>query len=107
MSMTEVANKVNVVEPCQRNKFSEIEIAIKCNTKIKYILWWCDAMPMDGYKEETSKFATLSGCTYNNAIYYVFIEPRSICVTYPCKKMISVCSRQKYVHFSRPVLVLF
>ena len=32
--------------------FSEIKIAIKCNTKIKYSVWWCDAMTKDIRRKE-------------------------------------------------------
>jgi len=38
-------------------------LAIKCNTKITYSVWCCDAMIKDGRREEMSKFAELSECT--------------------------------------------
>jgi len=41
---------------CQRNMFSEIKNAIKCNTTITYSILWCDAMTKDVHREEISKF---------------------------------------------------
>jgi len=58
--------------------FSEIEIAIKCNTKIMYSFWWRDAITKDVRTEEMSKFAALSGCTYNDEICFAGIEPKSL-----------------------------
>ena len=49
-----------------------------------YSVWWCDAMIKDGRQEETCKFAALSGCTYNNEICFVCIEPKSI-VCHPAR----------------------
>ena len=57
-----------IARTCWRNMFSEIKIAIKCDTKIIYIMRRCDAIIKDGYREETSKFAALSGCTYKNLL---------------------------------------
>ena len=51
---------------CQRNMFSDIKIAMKCNTKVTYSVGWRDVMIKDEYMEETSKFAALSGCIYYN-----------------------------------------
>ena len=58
--------------------YSDFKISIKCNTKITYIVRRCDAMTKDVPREETSKFAALSGCTYNNEICFVGIEPKYI-----------------------------
>jgi len=52
-------NMVEAAATCQRNLFSEIKIAIKCNTNITYSVWWCDAMTKDVRREEMSKFAAL------------------------------------------------
>ena len=41
-------------------------------------------MIKDGRREETSKFAALSGCTNNNEICFVSIEPKSI-VCHPAR----------------------
>jgi len=54
---------------CQRDMFSEIKIAIKCNTKITYSVWGCDAIIKDEHREETSKFTALSGCVYNDDFF--------------------------------------
>ena len=58
--------------------FSEIKNVIKCNTKITYSVWWCDAMTKDVCREEMSKFAALSGCTYNDEICFIGIERKFI-----------------------------
>jgi len=58
--------------------FSEIKIPTTCNTKIAYNVWLCDAMTMNVRREEMSKFAALSGCTYNDEICFVGIEPKFI-----------------------------
>ena len=41
----------------------------------------------DDHMEEMSKFAALSGCTNNNEIYFVDIEPKSI-VCHPARDII-------------------
>ena len=58
---------------CERNMSSEIKIAIKCNTKITYSVWWCDATTKDVRREEMSKFGSLSECTYNYECMYVHV----------------------------------
>ena len=73
-----VTNMIEGGVTCQKNVFKKIKIAIKCNTKITYSVWWCDAMIKDGLREETSKFAALSGCTYNDEICFIGIEPISL-----------------------------
>jgi len=70
-----ITNMIGVT--CQRNMFSEIKIAIKRDTKITYSVW-CDAMIKDVRRKETSTFAALSVCTYNDEICFVGIEPKSI-----------------------------
>jgi len=78
----------------------EIDVAIKCNTKIM------DSVMMrlrTFVGEEISKFAALSGCTYNDEICFVGIEPKFIVchpardntetVTTLFKGKISVCCR--------------
>ena len=67
-----------MLEAAAANMFSEIKITIKCNTKVKYSVSWCGAMIKDGHREETSKFVTLSGCTYIDEICFVSIKPNSI-----------------------------
>ena len=76
---------------------------IKCNTKITYSVCWCGAMTKDVRREETNTFAALSGCTYNDEICFVGIEPKFIVchpardiaetVTKLFKGKISVCCR--------------
>ena len=41
---------------CQRNMYSEIKIALKCNAKVTYSVWWCGVMTKDVRREEMSKF---------------------------------------------------
>ena len=63
----------------------------------------CDAVTKDVHREEMSKFAALSRCTYNNEICFVGIEPKFIVchpargitatVTKLFKGKISVCRR--------------
>jgi len=53
---------------------SEKKIAIKLKPKLCKM---CDGMITVGRKEKTSKFAALSGCTYNDEICFVGIEPKS------------------------------
>ena len=77
MNTAEVTNIVEA-ETGQRNRFPKIKITIDCNTKITYSVWWYDAMIKDGYREETSLFALLYGCTYNDEICFIPIEPKSI-----------------------------
>jgi hypothetical protein len=60
-------------------------------------------MIKDRHREETSKFAALFGCTYNDEIYFVGVEPKLIvsrpssdineAVTKLFKGKISVCCR--------------
>ena len=98
-----VMNMIEVGVTSQRNIFSEIKIVIKCNIKIMYKVWWCDAMTNDVHREETSKSAALSGCTYNDEICFVRTEPKFIVchparditetVTKLFKGKISVCCR--------------
>ena len=52
-----VTNMIEAGATCQRNMFSEINIDIKCNAKIMYRFWWCDAMTKDVRREEMGKFA--------------------------------------------------
>ena len=52
-----VTNMIEAAATCQRNMCSEIKFAIKCNTKITYSVWWCDAMTKDGRREETNKLS--------------------------------------------------
>ena len=59
---------------CQRNMFSEVKIAIKCNTKFTYSFLWQDAMTKAIRRQEMSTFAALSGCTYTDEICFVGIE---------------------------------
>ena len=102
-NMAKVMNKIEAGATCRRNTFPEIKIAIKCNIKITYSVWWCCAMTKDVHREETSKFAALSGCTYNGEIRFVSIEPKFIVchpardITEPVSKLfkgkISVCFR--------------
>jgi len=81
----------------QRNMFSEIEIAIKYNTKITYSVWWCDALTKDVCRE--------SGCTYNDEISFVGIDPKFI-VCHPvrvslrprCLREISVSAVDKEMY---------
>ena len=54
--------------------FSEIKIAIK----IMQNVLWDDAMTKDARRRKPSKFSVLSGCTYNNEIRFVGIEPKFI-----------------------------
>ena len=61
-----VTNMIEAGATFQRNMFSEIKMAIKCNTNIMYSVWCCDAMIKDVRREEISKFAALFGCTYND-----------------------------------------
>jgi len=88
--------------------FSEIKIDIKCNTKIMCNVLWYGAMTKDVHREEMSKFAALSGCTYNDKICFIGIEPKFI-VCHPARDItetvtkffkgkISVCCRQRYVY---------
>jgi len=83
-NMAKVTNMLEAGVTCQRNMFSEIKIAIKCNTKITYSVWWCDPMTKDVRREEMSKFAVLSGCNYNDEISFVGIEPKFI-VCHPAR----------------------
>jgi len=62
----------------QINMISEIKITTKCNTKITCSRCRCDIMITDWCREETNKFASLSGFTNNNQICIVCIEPESI-----------------------------
>jgi len=64
-----VTTMIEAASTCQRNKFSKLKIAIKCNTKITYSVWWCDVMTKDVRWQETGKFDPLFGCTYNDDIY--------------------------------------
>jgi len=57
-----VTNMIEAGAKFQRNMFSEIKIPIECNTD----------------REEMSKFAVLSGCTYNDEICFVGIAPKFI-----------------------------
>ena len=41
-------------------------------------------MIKDGRREEMSKFSALSGCTYNDEIWFVRIDPKSI-VCHPAR----------------------
>jgi len=43
-------------------------------------------------REETSKFAALSGCSYNNQIYLVGIEPKFI-VCHPDRDIIEIVTK--------------
>jgi len=38
-------------------------------------------MIKDGHREETSNFAALSGCTFNNEVCFVSIEPKSVVIS--------------------------
>ena len=69
----QVTHMIEAGATCQRNMFSEIKIAIKCNTKCMYSVWLCDGMTKDVCRGEMSKFAALSGCTYNYDISVVGI----------------------------------
>jgi len=98
-----VTNMIEAGVSCQRHTLYEIKIAIKCNTKIMYSVWLCDAMTKNGHREEMSKFAALSGCTYNDEISFAGIEPKFIVchparditetVTKLFKGKLSVCCR--------------
>jgi len=74
-AVVKVMNMLDTGALCHRNMFSEIKMAIKRNTNITYSVWWCDAMTKDVRREEMSKFAALSGCTYHDEISFVVIEP--------------------------------
>ena len=63
---------------------SEIKMTIKCNTKITYSVYRCDAMNKGVRMEKISKFAALSGCTYNDEICFVDIESKFI-VCHPAR----------------------
>ena len=49
-----------------------------------YNVCWCNAMSKDIRREETTNFASLSGCNYNNEICFVRIDPKSI-VCHPAR----------------------
>jgi len=63
-----VTNMIEAGAICKRNMFSEINITIKCNTRITYSVWWCDTMIKVGRRKETITFAALYGCTYYDKI---------------------------------------
>ena len=102
-NMAKVTNMKEAAATCQRNMFSEIKIATKCNTEITYSVRWCDAMTKDGRRKETGKFSPLSGCTYYDKICFVAIEPKfnvshpasniTETVTHLFKGKFSVCCR--------------
>ena len=83
--------------------FAEIKIAVKCNAKITYTVWLFNAMIKDGCREEMSKCPGLSGCSYNDEICFVGIDPKfTVChpawditeaVTKLFKGKINVCCR--------------
>jgi len=68
-------NMVEAGATYQRNMFSEIKITITLSDVTLRLCTVCDAIIKDGYRGEMSKSATLYGCTYNNEICLVCIEP--------------------------------
>jgi len=74
MDTAKVSNIIEAGATCKRNMFYEFKIAIKCNIKITYRVWWCDAMTKDVRREEMSMFGALSGWTNNDEIGFVGIE---------------------------------
>jgi len=78
-----VTSMIEAGETCQRNMFSEINIAMKSNTNITYRVWWCDAMNKDGRRAETSKFAAWSGCSSNNEICFGALSLSILLVIHP------------------------
>jgi len=71
-------NMLETAVTCHINKFFEIKVAMKYNTKFMHNVRRCDAMNKDGRSEEMSKFSALSGCVYNNELCFVYIEFKSI-----------------------------
>ena len=65
-------------------------------------------MSKDFRRKEMNKFAALSGCTYNDEVYFVGIEPTFIVchpardvtetVTKLFKGKMGVCCRKRYVY---------
>ena len=53
---------------------------------------WCGAMTKDIRMEEMSKFAALSGCTYNAEICFVGTEPNFI-VCHPARYITETVSK--------------
>jgi len=104
------AKVTNRIEVRATNMFSENKIVIKCNTKITYNVWRCDAMIKDVRRDETSKFVPLSGCTYNNENCFFsplspsllfFIKPEISLRQSPlclCKRKIGVCCKWRFVY---------
>jgi len=66
---------IEAAETCQRNMFSKLKSLSNVTLRLRIV---SDGVIRDGRREEASKFAALSGCTYNDEICFVGFELKSI-----------------------------